>query len=188
MREEIVPVTAARWRDLERLFGPRGAYSNCWCTYWRLRRKDFSSLTPQDRRQAFRGWIRSGAEPGLIAYRGGKPVAWCAVAPREEYAAISASPALKRLENNGTWSITCYFVAKDHRRTGLMSALLDAAVRHARKRGARMVEGFPVEADALRGCDGYSGLVPVYRKAGFRRVASMGSKRVMRRAVSPGTG
>src|SRR5678815_1521609 len=99
MREEIVPVTAARWRDLERLFGPRGAYSNCWCMYWRLRRKDFSSLTPQDRRQAFRGWIRSGAEPGLIPSRGGKPAGACAAAPRKESAALSASPALKRLKN-----------------------------------------------------------------------------------------
>jgi GNAT superfamily N-acetyltransferase len=188
MPEEIVPATRERWRDLERLFGPRGAYSGCWCMFWRVRRRDFQKMSEVERRAALRGWIRSGAEPGLIAYRGGKPVAWCAMAPRDAYASISASPALRSLESQGVWSITCYFVAKEHRRTGLMSALLEAAVRHAKRKGARIVEGFPVEAHALSGCQGYTGLVPVYRKAGFRRVAAMGSKRVMRRAVSPGRG
>ena len=157
--------------------------------FWRLRRRDFNAASAEDRKRGLRRWVRSGAQPGLIAYRNGKPVAWCAVAPREQYAAIAASPTLKRLGSKaGTWSITCYFVAKEHRRTGLMSALLVAAVRHARRHGARVVEGFPVEASALRGCDGYTGLVSTYRKAGFRHVAASGAKRVMRRAVSPGKG
>src|SRR5918912_1331958 len=99
MPEEIVPVTAGRWRDLERLFGPNGAYYNCWCMFWRLRRKDFAAATADERKQGLRKWVRSGAAPGLLAYRGGKPVAWCALAPREEYAAIGASPKLRALEN-----------------------------------------------------------------------------------------
>src|SRR5687768_3314414 len=97
MPEEILPATAQRWRDLERLFGPRGAYSGCWCMFWRVRRRDFQKMSAEQRRAGLRQWVRSGAEPGLLAYRGGKPVAWCAVAPREAYAAIAASPALKKL-------------------------------------------------------------------------------------------
>lgn len=169
MPEEIRPASPDRWRDLERLFGPKGAYWNCWCMYWRLRRRDFRAAAPDARKAALRAWVRSGAEPGLLAYRQGKPVAWCAVAPRDEYAAIAASPRLKPVgETASVWSITCYFVAKEHRRTGLMSALLDAAARHARRKGARMLEGYPVIAEALSGCAGYTGLVPAYRKAGFR--------------------
>ena len=116
---QIHPVTPARWRDLEKLFGPRGAYFNCWCMFWRLRRRDFHALTPEKRKGALRTWVRSGAEPGLIAYRQGKAVAWCAIAPRSEYAALAASPTLKPVGDiAGVWSITCYFVAKEHRRTG----------------------------------------------------------------------
>jgi len=153
--------------------------------FWRLRRKDFHSFSAQERRAALRTWVRSGAEPGLIAYRSGKPVAWCAMAPRTEYAALAASRKLKPVGDiAGVWSITCYFIAHEHRRTGLMSALLDAAARHARRKGARLLEGYPVMAEALTGCQGYTGLVPAYRKAGFRVVARPSrSMRVMQKAL-----
>jgi GNAT superfamily N-acetyltransferase len=179
MREAIHPVTPDRWRDLERLFGPRGAYSNCWCMFWRLRRRDFRAFTPEERKGALHDWVRSGAEPGLIAYRDGKPVAWCALAPRSEYAALAASPKLKPVgEIDGVWSITCYFIAKVHRRTGLMTTLLDEAARYAQRKGGRLLEGYPVVAEALRGCDGYTGLVPAYRK----RASASSRGRAARRA------
>src|SRR6267143_439400 len=54
MREEIHPVTPERWRDLERLFGPRGAYGNCWCMFRRLRRRDLRSLSGNERKAALR--------------------------------------------------------------------------------------------------------------------------------------
>jgi hypothetical protein len=51
-------------------------------------------------------------------------------------------------------------------------ALLEAAVRHARSRGARIVEGYPVEyrggvADAWV----FTGAASTFRKAGVREVA-----------------
>lgn len=129
--------------------------------------------------------MRSGAEPGLLAYRGGKPVAWCAVAPRSEYAALGTSRKLRPVDDAaGVWSITCYFVAKEHRRSGLMRALLDAAAHHARRNGARIIEGYPIIAESLSGCAGYTGLVPAYKKAGFRIVARPSrTMRVMRKAL-----
>lgn len=32
----VHPVGPERWGDLERLFGPSGAYSGCWCLFWRI--------------------------------------------------------------------------------------------------------------------------------------------------------
>ena len=138
MSEEIRPVTPKRWRDLERLFGPKGAYSNCWCMYWRWRRRDFREATPAARKAALRAWVRSGTEPGLLAYRRGEPVAWCALAPRDEYAALGASPTLKPVGDTArVWSITCYYVPKEHRRTGLMTALPLAYTATPRSRALR---------------------------------------------------
>lgn len=185
MREEIHPATPERWRDLERLFGPKGAYSHCWCMFWRLRRRDFRAMAPDERKRALRAWVRSGAEPGLVAYRAGEPVAWCALAPRDEYAALTASPKLKPVgDTAGVWSITCYYVPREHRRTGLMTVLLEAAAHQARRKGGRVLEGYPVIADSLTGCMGYTGLVPAYKKAGFRVVARPSrSMRVMQKAL-----
>ena len=110
---------------------------------------------------------------------------WRAIAPRSEYAALAASRKLKPVGDvAGAWSITCYFVAKEHRRTGLMGALLAAAARHARRKGARVLEGYPVLADSLAGCAGYTGLVPAYKRAGFKVVARPNAAmRVMQKAL-----
>jgi len=172
MGTDIHPATARRWPDLEQLFGPNGAYSNCWCMWWRLRHRDFRALAPAERKAELRSWVRSGAEPGLIAYRKGIPVGWCAVAPRSQYAGLAASRNLKPVDSApGVWSVTCYFVARDQRRTGLMTALLGASGKHAKLHGGLILEGYPVAAERLAGCAGYTGVVPAYERAGFRVVA-----------------
>ena len=47
----IEPVTPDRWDDLERLFGASGAYSGCWCTWWRLGSKEWEAAGSAGRRQ-----------------------------------------------------------------------------------------------------------------------------------------
>jgi len=63
--------------------------------------------------------------------------------------------------------------------------LLEAAVRHARRHGARIVEGYPVEPEK-RQADAfvYTGLLSTFRKAGFTEVARRSPSRpIMRRAL-----
>jgi hypothetical protein len=38
----IHPLTPERWDDLLTLFGEHGAYSGCWCMWWRLTSAEFS--------------------------------------------------------------------------------------------------------------------------------------------------
>ena len=139
-------------------------------------------MTPGERRKDLRRVVEDGDVPGLLAYRAGAPVGWVAVQPRAAYAALARSRNLKPADDAPVWSVTCFFVPKAHRRTGLQTALLKEAVAHARKAGAPAIEGYPIVADALRGCDGYMGLVPAFERAGFREVARPTRRiRVMRR-------
>ena len=85
------PLTPGRWRDLERLFGLRGACAGCWCMWWRLSRPEWNRGKGDGNRKAFRKLVRSGAEPGVLAYADGEPVGWCAVAPREQYPRLDAA-------------------------------------------------------------------------------------------------
>ena len=61
----IRPLTAARWKDLETLFGKRGACGGCWCMFWRLARAAFVKQKGDGNRRAFKRLVRKGAEPRL---------------------------------------------------------------------------------------------------------------------------
>lgn len=80
-------------------------------------------------------------------------------------------------------SVTCFFVRREHRSEGLSKKMLKAAVAHAKKRGARIVEGYPVdeESPSYR----HMGFIPLFKDAGFREVARAGTRRhVMQRRAT----
>jgi len=182
---EFHPVTPERWGDLEKLFGERGASSGCWCMWWRLPRRQFQQQTGQQNKEALKGIVDSGPPPGLLAYAEGEAIAWCSVAPREQFAALERSRTLKRVDDAPVWSVVCFFVAKPFRRRGVMVPLLTAAVEYARAHGAKIIEGYPVEpGKGLSGYSGYTGVVSAFRRAGFVEVLRRaGSRPIMRRLV-----
>ena len=168
-RVRFAPLTAERWDDLERLFGANGACGGCWCMWWRLTRAEFQAKKGGANRRAFRKLVASGTVPGILAYQNGEPVGWCAVEPRQTYPRLATSRNLKPVDDTPVWSVTCFFVARPYRRQGLTVQLLEAAKRHARSRGARLLEGYPIEPGAgnVPAAFAWTGFVPAFRKAGF---------------------
>jgi GNAT superfamily N-acetyltransferase len=164
------PLTPARWKDFETLFGARGACGGCWCMWWRLKRADFEKKKGPGNKRAMKALVRSGERPGILAYEGKKPVAWCAVAPRAHYPVLGRSRILKPVDDRPVWSVVCFFVDKAHRKQGITPRLLEAAVRHVKKKGGRIVEGYPVEPRKGTTPDvfAYTGLASAFRKAGFK--------------------
>jgi len=180
------PLTPERWKDLEALFGRAGACAGCWCMWWRLSRSRWTQGKGAGNRRTLRKIVLSGESPGILAYAGGVPVGWCALAPREAYPALERSRILKRVDERPVWSITCFYVARAHRRSGLTTRLLEAAVAHARRRGARLVEGYPVDPRSKLTPDlfAFTGLASAFRKAGFTEVARRSATRpIMRREL-----
>lgn len=159
---EVSPVDAARWGDVERLFGPRGAYGGCWCMWWRLRRADFERQTPEQRKHGLKALLDAGPAPGLLAYVGGEPVGWCSMGPRETYPPLERSRTLKRIDDESVWSVVCFFVARPYRRRCLQAALLRAAVGYATAQGAKVVEGYPN--------GGFMGTERAFHAVGFEEV------------------
>ncbi|MBF8286549.1 MAG: GCN5-related N-acetyltransferase [Dehalococcoidia bacterium] len=185
---QFQPLTPDRWRDFETLFGPSGAYGGCWCMWPRLRRKEFDRNSGKQNRQAMKEAVDSGEEPGLLAYSGGEPVGWVALAPRERYAHLEHSRTLKRVDDQPVWSIACFVVDKRARGGGMMAKLLSAAVDYAARRGATIVEGYPAEPQGkLSGYAGYTGIVSTFRKAGFVEVARRSEGQPIMRFYSGGT-
>ena len=141
-------------------------------------------------RRALRQLVGSGARPGLIAYRGREPVGWCALAPREEYARLERSRVMARVDEEPVWSVVCFFVARSARGSGVTTALLRAAVDHARKRGARIIEGYPLDPGGKRLADAFAwfGLASCFRRAGFKEVARRSKTRPIMRYLVPDGG
>jgi GNAT superfamily N-acetyltransferase len=176
----IAPLTPDRWPDLVQLFGPRGACAGCWCMWWRIPKADFRAGQAEGgegNRAALEALVRGGTVPGLLAYDGDAPVAWVAVQPRPAYPRVFRSRNLApgRGEDVGderTWAITCFYVARTHRRRGVMRPLIAAAVAHARRGGARTIEAYPVDfAKPVGAAFVYTGAVSAFRAEGFAEVS-----------------
>lgn len=169
---DFYPLTPERWDDLVALFGPRGACGGCWCLWWRLKHSQFEKQKGEENKRALKRIVDSGEVPGLLAYADGHPVGWCSVAPREAFPRLGRSRILKRVDDRPVWSAVCFFVDKQFRRKGVAVRLLEAAVEHAKKHGAMVVEGYPVEPRKVSTPDAFAftGLASAFRKAGFVEV------------------
>jgi len=185
---EFHSLTQDRWSDFEDLFGPRGACGGCWCMWYRLKRSEFEKQKGEGNKKAMKTLVDGGNVPGLMAYSDGKPVAWCAVAPREDFSALERSRILKPIDDKPVWSIVCFFVEKSHRRQGLNIALLKAAIAFAKQRGAKILEGYPVEPkkDSMPDVFAFYGLASAFKKAGFKECLRRSETRPIMRCTING--
>jgi GNAT superfamily N-acetyltransferase len=183
---EAKPLTPARWPDLERLFGEKGACGGCWCMWWRLPASVFTAGKGNANRKAFKKTVEKGPPPGLIAYAGKTPVGWIAIGPRKSLPRLANSRTLAPVDDKPVWSVSCFFVTKEWRKRGLSVYLIEAATRFAAKAGARLVEGYPVETRGNAPAPFvWTGLPGSFTEAGFEEVARRSKTRpILRRAVT----
>jgi GNAT superfamily N-acetyltransferase len=181
----IAPLDADRWEDLVALFGPeRGAYSRCWCMWWRVTGREFDALGGTGRRDALRE--RAGRTPpaGLLAYLERSAVGWVAIAPRQEFPRLNRSPLLKPVDDTDVWSITCLYVSKAHRRSGVASRLIAAAVELADGHGAAAVEAYPIEVDGDAADSAvFTGTRSMFADMGFEEIARRRHRPIIRRQL-----
>ena len=190
---EIHRVTSERWREVADFFGPSGAFSNCWCTWWRQTSADFTRGI-EEHGKGNRGLLHSlvdaGSEPGLLAYRGGRPVGWVSVAPRTQFGRVLRSrrigPPADEASDERVWAVVCFWIPRGERGKGVATALLTGAVEHARARGARELEAYPVDAAGGHQppANLFTGTVAMFLRAGFHEVdRPRGVQLVVRRSL-----
>lgn len=161
------PLTPERWRDFAALMQTKYYTRHCWCMALRLDTNYRARTGAANRRSMKRVVDTASAPVGVLAYIDAEPVGWCAVAPRLEFRRIAKIRALAPIDDQPVWSVVCFYVRSDKRRTGVSRALLAAAVELAVRHGARIIEGYPVENTR----NPFRGWVGVFREAGFREVA-----------------
>ncbi len=151
--------------------------------HWRLTQADYERQKGDVNKRAMRTLVSSGETPGLLAYADGRPVAWCAVAPRAAYPRLTRSRILKPLDETPVWSVVCFFVDKAYRNKGVSVRLLEAACAYVRNQGGAVVEGYPVEPKkaVMPPAFAWTGLASAFVRAGFRECARRSETRPIMR-------
>lgn len=173
----VRPLTPARWPDLEAIFNAKGCSvaRGCWCMFYR-RTGEIETAAGTTRAQRNRAdlltLVEAGQTPGLIGYRGKTPVGWVSLGPRENYVKLKRSPVMKPVDDQPVWSIICFVVPAQYRGEGVARALLDGAIAYAKKKGATLLEAYPVDKRGRANDDSmWFGAKSMYDAAGFNEVA-----------------
>ncbi|HMF94914.1 MAG TPA: GNAT family N-acetyltransferase [Vicinamibacterales bacterium] len=134
--------------------------------YWRIgagyRRR------PASRNKAdFRRIVRRGPPPGLLAFDGDIAVGWCQLTPRADLAIVDRTWRLRRIDEVPVWSISCFYVRKGYRRGGVSAALINGAIRAAKRARAPAIEAYPLDA-ALTPSASSTGFASTFERLGFK--------------------
>lgn len=180
---KFYPLTSDRWKDIELLFGERGACGGCWCMTWRLTSKEFSLHKGSGNKKLLRQIVDNDSQPGILAYDGSTPVGWCAVAPRYVYKRLEKSKVLKPIDEKEVWSVTCFFILKGYRRRGLSTLLLKEAIKFCKSKGAEIIEGYPSEpyGENIPPAFAWTGIPSAFIKAGFTEAGRRSKSRPIMR-------
>jgi GNAT superfamily N-acetyltransferase len=180
----VRPADQVPWADVEALFRSAADPARCWCQRYKMAPRESWASFPAEERAA-----RLQDEPGgLLAYVDGEPVGWCAVEPRNAYPRLVLRTRVawdgrdEDRADGSVWAVTCFVTRPGRRRRGISRALARAAVDHARERGARAVEGYPmISAAGSLPVELHVGLRGAFEAAGFRQVSHPTERRVVMR-------
>ena len=167
------PLSKNNWEKFVTLFGERGACGNCWCQTDRLPKAEFEAGKKNGGNKAqMKALVWNDRPTGIMAMYEGDAIAWCALAPRDDYKRFEKSKVHKRIDNLPVWSVSCFFISKKFRMKGLSSLILKAVIEHAKYTGIEVLEAYPLKPSSSKLPDAFAwiGLFSIFEKAGFRVV------------------
>jgi GNAT superfamily N-acetyltransferase len=174
-------LTPELWPALEDLFGSAGASNGCWCMYWRLG-PAYRKRPREQNKAALRAVTERGPPPGLLAFDGDHAVGWCQLTPRAALPWLDSARHLGRVDDVPVWSLSCLYVRRGHRRQGVTSVLIAAALRAAKKANAPALEAYPVDTAAPKSTSNlFTGTASAFTRAGFTTVAQRSPARPIMR-------
>jgi GNAT superfamily N-acetyltransferase len=183
-------LSEATWDDFEVVLGKNGGARGCWCMHWRLSIAEWMAGKGDGNKRAMRELANQGSAPGVVIYRGKTPVAWCSLGPRASFPRLERSKLLATIDDKPVCAITCIYVHRKHRGSGLLPAILDAVCGYAADNGYTIAEGYPIEPRGGRraGSDtAMTGIASAFLDAGFKEVTRPRNDRpIMRRSLRAG--
>lgn len=141
----IEPLTPETWDAFAALVEKHnGVWGGCWCTYFHC------YPDPKEERRALgnpefkRRLVESGRAHAALVFEGDHAIAWA------EYGTVDELPNIhhrkeweKGLVRAPDFRITCLFVDRDHRRSGIAEVAVRGALALIAAAGGGLVESYP---------------------------------------------
>lgn len=181
---EIRQFDAGAWPDFARLVEKhKGIWGGCWCISFHNPAGGPSRNAAQNRADKER-LVRAGQAHAALVYDGGELAGWCQFgSPVELPARMSSYRRLSLAPPK--WRITCFFVDRDRRGSGVAKAGLAGALRLIAAQGGGTVDAYPAEMNGKRTSNSFlwHGTASMFASLGFRRCGRLGTTRVVMRKV-----
>jgi GNAT superfamily N-acetyltransferase len=149
--------------------------------YWRLGGV-YRDTPLGENKEALRTIVKHGSPPGLLAFDGDLPVGWCQLTPRDALPWLDRMWWFQRVDDVPVWSISCFFVRRGYRGQGIMTQLIAAAVKTAKRARASALEAYPIDTRVPKSSSNiFVGTASAFERAGFTIVARRAAARPIMR-------
>jgi len=185
----IRPLSLETWDAYAALIEKHnGVWGGCWCTYFHADEPD-GAKDALGRPGFKRRMVELGIAHAALVFEGDRVIGWAEygspvelpnIYHRKERDATGIDPAAHR--------ITCFFVDRDHRRSGVAEEALTGALGLIAAAGGGVVESYPNIVDPAKKTSSsflHNGTPPMFERAGFAFIQRLGkNKTLMRRTVA----
>jgi hypothetical protein len=161
-----------------------GVFGGCWCTWFQTMPAE-KERTYEANRSLKQRLVEEGRAHAALVFAGDEAVAWCEYGSPEELPNIYHRKQYEaELDVLPDYRITCMFVDKKYRRSGLTEVALRGALERISQAGGGVVEGYPHDTDGKKQSVLYNGTRSLFERVGFSYVRPKGMKNcVMRTEV-----
>jgi GNAT superfamily N-acetyltransferase len=171
------PLDETTWPDFADLVERHnGVWGGCWCMGFHAEGVGRGKTVAQNR-AAKEARVRAGRAHAALVYDGATCVGWCQFGPTDELPRIKRRRAYEDgLTALPDWRITCFFVDRAHRRSGIASAALAGALGEIARLGGGTVESYPEDAEgrSVSGSFLHNATVSLFESQGFERTRRLG--------------
>jgi GNAT superfamily N-acetyltransferase len=165
------------WPDFAQLVERHnGVFGGCWCMGFHAEGVG-RHKTPAQNRSEKEARVRDGRAHAALVYDGDRCVGWCQFGSPDEVPRIKRKRAyLDGADALPEWRITCFFVDREYRRTGVASVALGGALEEMARLGGGTVESYPedVAGRSTSAAFLHNGTVAMFERHGFERTRRIG--------------
>lgn len=185
----IRPLTPETWDAFAGLAERHnGVFGGCWCTWFHTFVAD-KTYDADDNRALKKRLVDDGRAHAALVMDGNEALAWCEYGLPEQLPNINHRKQYEAERDQlPDYRITCLFVDKRYRRTGISTRALLGALRLIAEAGGGVVEAYPQDTAGKKITASflYNGTRNQFEKAGFTYARPKGKNHcVMTTTVAP---